>query len=102
MSQLDPVSMTTYKSVNGDPIGEFSWVTDMEFFEDDDEPVEVIEEVWRRVSTRTFWHLPFRLYDCDVDWCDENATGWFEQAPGDWSQRCEAHRVSVDETEPAS
>lgn len=90
-------AMTMYRTVNGDPIGDFAWVTDLEYFDDEDGPVEVVEEVWQLVSAGTRWIMPTTLYDCDVDWCDDDAVAWVEQAPGDWSQRCEAHRTGVDE-----
>lgn len=85
--------MTTYRRADGDTIGDFAWVAGLEMFEDDDGPTEVVEEVWQCVSRTQHWILPTRLYDCDVDWCDEDAVAWVEQAPGNWSQRCEEHRA---------
>ena len=88
-------TMTTFRTVNGDPIGDFEWVTDIDYFDGENEPLEVVEEVWQRVSVSQRWVLPTVFYDCDVDWCDEDAVAWVEQAPGDWSQRCGAHRTEV-------
>lgn len=82
--------MTTYRRVDGEGIwGEFGWVTDLEFFEDCDEPLKVLEEVWELRSTRTFWvgnkcpvcHETVDDYDgsdivvheqCRAEWEDEN------------------------------
>ena len=46
-----PPTMTTYKRVDGELIcGEFGFVGELEWFEDDDEPTELIKEVWIRQS----------------------------------------------------
>ena len=52
----DPVkTWTTYKRADGELIcNEYGWVGHLEYFEDDDDPTELIEEVWQLVSTRTF------------------------------------------------
>lgn len=45
---------TTYKRVDGEEIcGEFGWVADLEYFDGDDEPTELIKEEWRLVSRST-------------------------------------------------
>lgn len=55
-------TMTTYKRADGELIGgEFGWVADPEYFEDDDEPTQIVEEVWALQSTRTVW-APDRGY----------------------------------------
>jgi hypothetical protein len=47
--------LTTYKRADGEPIGDFSWVSDIEYFEDLDEPVEVIKQVWGLRTEQQFW-----------------------------------------------
>lgn len=64
--------MVTYKRADGDLIyGEFGWVCEPEYFEDDDEPTEYVKETWVLQSSETFTHRP---------------SGW-EQCPlcGEWS-----------------
>lgn len=40
-------TMTTYRMADGDLVsGEFGWVANTEYFEDTEEPVELIKEVW--------------------------------------------------------
>lgn len=38
--------LVTYKRTDGEPIGEFVWVVGLEWFEDDDEPTDLIKETW--------------------------------------------------------
>jgi hypothetical protein len=42
--------LVTYKMADGSLIGgEFSWTTDLEFFDEGDDPSEVVREWWRLV-----------------------------------------------------
>ena len=46
------VTMTTYRRADGESTaGEFDWVTQLEWFEDDDEPTDLIKETWVRVAS---------------------------------------------------
>lgn len=45
--------MTTYRRADGEPVGDYSWVTELDWFDDDDERTELIVEHWHRVSTDT-------------------------------------------------
>lgn len=68
------VIKTTYKRADGDLIcGEFSYVEDLEYFEDDDEPTELVEEVWVRQSVRMFTQRPLGDEQCPL--CGE-WSGW--------------------------
>lgn len=51
---LTPREMTTYHRADGEMIADFGWVTDLEWFEDDAWPTELVEEKWQLVSERTF------------------------------------------------
>lgn len=45
--QERPRTWTTYRMANGEPIwGDYAWVDSPEFFDDLDEPIEVVKEVW--------------------------------------------------------
>ena len=52
--------MTTYKRADGELIHEYNWVTELDWFDNDDiwEPIELIEEVWWRESYRVFTYTP--------------------------------------------
>jgi hypothetical protein len=53
-------SWTTYRLADGDLIGgEFSFVTDTEFFEERDEPVDVVKETWVLQSSETVTFKPY-------------------------------------------
>jgi hypothetical protein len=50
--KTEPKTKTTYRMANGDLIyGEYSYVGDLEFFEDSDEPTELVKETWVLVSS---------------------------------------------------
>ncbi len=52
-----PDPMTTYRRADGEPIwGQFDFVQHEEFFEELDEPLEVVVETWalQASTTRTF------------------------------------------------
>lgn len=47
-------TMVTYKMADGSSVaGEFGWVSSLDYFDEDDEPSDVVEEVWSLVSRRT-------------------------------------------------
>lgn len=90
-----PSFSKTYRRADLEQIAdEYGWVTDLEYFEFDDEPVELIEETWERTAVRTFWRMPEPLYSCGVGDCDEDAVAW-EQDGGVWRQVCEHHRAKA-------
>lgn len=83
----------TYRHADGEAVGnEFGWVTDLDYFDDYYDPVELIEESWVRMKVRRFWHLPATLYDCDLLDCDEDAVAWEPGPDGIPRQVCEVHR----------
>jgi len=66
--------MTTYRRADGEPIGDYSWVTELDFFDEEDERTELIVEVWHRVAVDTIevgpsWTCP----ECGEDVNDEGA-----------------------------
>lgn len=85
--------MTTYRRVDGELIaGEFAWVTDVDFFDDDHglDYLEVIAETWTRTGQRT---LKFGELDrwCGMAGCEENV----ELAePVDGPVYCPTHQPS--------
>lgn len=51
--------MTTYRLADGELIaGEFGWVAETEWFDDGDDPVELVREVWQRVKVDRLTYLP--------------------------------------------
>lgn len=67
----EPEEMTTYHRADGELIsGEFSFVTELEWFDYDEEPTELVEEVWTLKSSRPITVGP----TCDR--CDEPASHW--------------------------
>ena len=51
----DAETMVTYRRADGEPVcGEYDFVTGLEWFEDDWEPTQLIEERWRRVTMHYF------------------------------------------------
>jgi hypothetical protein len=88
----------TYRRADGEHIADYGWVVDLEAFDDDEYPIELIEEVWERTSVRTFWHIPTALYACEIEDeepCEEDAVIWWRSPDGEWLQVCEAHRAAV-------
>lgn len=62
----DVQRMTTYKMADGTEVfGEFSWVDGPEWFDDSEEPTEVIKEVWVLESTETVTFGPVVCSACD-------------------------------------
>lgn len=90
-----PTFDKTYRRADGEEIGDFGWVTDLDGYDEwDDEPREYIEETWERVAVRVFWNLPTTLYSCTIaPECDEDAVDWEQQPDGSWEQVCEEHRA---------
>jgi hypothetical protein len=52
--------MTTYRMADGSQVyGEYSFVTDLEFFDESDEPVELVKETWiLRFREHVRYHSP--------------------------------------------
>lgn len=94
---------TTYRRADGEVFGaDYAWAIDLESFEYDEAPVELVEERWERVAVRTFWYLPHALYGChwgihpDAEGpCDEDAEGWWRDPDGSWWQMCKTHRLNA-------
>lgn len=63
-----PSITTTYKRVDGEEIGDYGWVSELDWFEDDDAPIELVEEHWERTGVRRFWHLPQVWGGCEIEW----------------------------------
>lgn len=96
MGDPKPSFTKTYKRADGEHIDDWGWVTDLEYFEDDSYPVELVEETWERTSVRRFWRLPSEVYSCEVDveddQCEEDAVGWLQSSDGVWLQVCAEHK----------
>jgi hypothetical protein len=86
-----PSISVTYRRVDGDDIADHGWVSDLDWFDEDEEPVELVEEKWTRTTVRTFTHFP-KLYACQRRNCDEDAVTWVRAADGDWLQVCAEHK----------
>lgn len=89
-------TMTTYKRYDGELIaGEYGWVADVEFFEDDDEPTKVVKEVWKLQSTEVVVVGGRAVGECFVNYgdeeCERDAVSWVEAPDGDFFQVCEDH-----------
>lgn len=88
---MDAKEMTTYKRADGGEIGDgYGWVTDLEYFEGEWSPVELVRERWVLAASETFWQMPDQMYDCDVDHCDEDAVEWVQREDY-WNQLCAEH-----------
>lgn len=74
-----PVVMTTYKRADGEDVwGEYGWVVNLEFFEDeaaDHEGVKIVREVWTRTEVEEIHLHPDECCVCEKPWhgetCDE-------------------------------
>lgn len=64
----DYVTFDTFKMANGEPVlGEYEFVTGTDgWFDDIDEPVELLHEVWVRVAVQNYTIYP-------TDWDERNA-----------------------------
>jgi hypothetical protein len=96
MSQdlMKPSFHKTYRRADREAIVDYGWVTDLDIFDDDEQPVELIEETWRRTGARRFWHLPTALYSCEIEDqepCEEDAIAWWRTPDGVWLQVCVKH-----------
>lgn len=56
--------MTTYKRADGETIGDFGWVAELDYLDDESETVEIIGEVWVRESVSQFMYPPPRCLEC--------------------------------------
>jgi hypothetical protein len=92
-----PSFTTTYKRADGEMVNdEYGWVTDTDFFDDIEEPLELIREEWTRTAVERQWVLP-ALYACTAGLdCDEDAVTW-EQRGDAWVAACLAHASGVSE-----
>lgn len=96
MSPDEARTMTTYKRYDGEMVaGEYGWVADIEFFEDDDEPTKVVKEVWTLQSEEVLVVGGSALGECFVDYgaeeCERDAVCWVEAPDGELFQVCEDH-----------
>lgn len=86
--------MITFKRADGELIDDHGWVTSLDYFDDYDYPVELVEERWERKAISQYWHLPQRFYTCEIEDkepCDEDAVAWWRTSDG-WLQVCEKHK----------
>lgn len=84
MLEVDPpATMTTYKRADGEAVyGEYEWVADLEFFEDEagyQEGVRVIKEVWVRSEVEEIHLHPEECFMCERPWHGEHC----DQEPED-------------------
>lgn len=99
MMTTRPSIDVTFKLADGELVyGEFGWVTDLDFFDDIDEPIELIEERWQRTYERRRWVVPSALYDCYLADCDNDAVGWF-MVDGAPQARCIEHALGLQAVE---
>lgn len=102
----EPVTMTTWKRADGEPFcyDQYSWATEMESvqaeYEDADQPIDFIEEVWVRQWVRSMTGFP-PAFSCQIEPCDENAAGWWLSPNGVWMQACAAHGGVARTWEPS-
>lgn len=101
-----PSLKRTYKRADGELIiDEYAWVTDLDQFDDEEYPVELIEETWERASVRRFWHFPDKVYSCEIETgegpCDEDAVKWWQSPDGVWLQVCPKHRDDEADPDPS-
>lgn len=72
--QMANDSFTTYRMADGSLIyGEFTFVTESEFFDGIDIPTEVVKETWSLVSRETVTFTPYGWSEEDDD--DPDITG---------------------------
>jgi hypothetical protein len=49
----------TYERADGEMIfGEYSWVGELEFFDDEDEPIDLIKKTWLLMNEEQYQHIP--------------------------------------------
>jgi hypothetical protein len=98
MNETSRAGLTTFKRDDKELIyDEFGWVTDLDYFDDEDEPIQLIEEVWERRSTRRIVVLP-AVYSCkveDQEPCEEDAVAWWWVDGKTWMQVCTRHRAAL-------
>lgn len=71
------MTMTTYKRVDGEPVaGEYGWVVDFEFFDDErqyaDEPFDVVREVWTLSEAEVITVKPTHWVDDPCAFCGDS------------------------------
>jgi hypothetical protein len=69
--------MTTYRRADGEMIGDFAWVNDREFFDEEDEPIDLIEEHWVKVKEIKLRKYPrhYLCEECGGEGCDQCEDG---------------------------
>lgn len=68
MTDPDPAGWVTYRRSDGEPIGgEYAFVTELEWFDMDTEPTELIKETWTLISSETITVGPTWLDEEDDD-----------------------------------
>lgn len=94
----EAVTMTTYKNADGSHVaGEYAYVTDMAWWEEDDwiVPTEVIRQEWVQTEAERFWFLPPIFGECeieDAEPCEEDAYLWLKEPNGGpWMRVCHHH-----------
>lgn len=91
-------TMTTYRRADGgDVIDEYAFVTGLEWFENDDEPTELIKEVWvlQEESTVVVPDPGCCTFDVDDDWCEADSVGW-KKIGDSFHPRCNDHLTSQE------
>lgn len=95
---IDPApSFTkTYRLASGEPVSgaaEVTWTPHLEFFDEDDWPIELVEESWERIKVRTFWHLPeFGCCEpCDDAGIERDSVAWLRDKDENWHEVCDEH-----------
>lgn len=70
---VEPKTMTTYRMANGDLIfGEYGFVNDPDYFDEVDQPTEVVREKWSLIEAET---IIFGADEDDEDYEDVGVTG---------------------------
>lgn len=97
MTQSDPVrTWKTYRQADGDLImGEYSFMTEPDYWDnnDNDEYIEVVEETWQLLETRT---LKYGRTDTWCQLCDEEFT---LPEPAPLPHYCAEHQPKESSTE---
>lgn len=99
-----PTLDVTYRRADGEPIDDFAWVTDIEYLDEQEDPILVVEERWTRVNVRTYWHTPGigtqwcrYVTNDDDDECEDDADEWVTVNNGPPIPMCAAHAALTKE-----
>ena len=97
---MKPSFHKTYRRADREPIVDYGWVTELDILDDDEAPIELIEEVWERKSVRRFTHFPSHAFwTCEIEDqepCEEDAEAWWQSPDGVWLQVCAQHNEKVN------